>query len=108
MVDKVEKYLVKVESAPFEEAIDEVFEGDFLGGLKSVVSAAINKLLENTSAGEQERCFPTTVFSVLYKYEFSSEGPRNKFRNADGSTGSEKSRSPSRPLRIGQVHWFQK
>ena len=94
VVDKTEKYLVKVENAPAEEikkTLDDLFEGEFLDGLHNLVSTALNELLGNTSAGEKEkRAFHvvyanSTLLRVdyhMYKYDFSSKGLRDKMQNA--------------------------
>ena len=94
VVDKTEKYMVKVSKAPSEEVektVGELFEGEFLGGLRNLVSAALNELLGNASAGEKERREFHVVYannSILrvdyhmYKYDFSSKGLREKAENA--------------------------
>ena len=94
VVDKVERYAVKAESAPaskVEECIGDIFQGHFLEGLKKAVCTGVSELLGNTSAGEQERSETHVVFAnntllrvdyYCYKYEFGSHGLRDKFRNA--------------------------
>jgi hypothetical protein len=94
LVDKVERYAVKVEIVPaakVNECIKDVFQGKFLKGLGDAVTSAVNELLGNTSAGEEERAETHIVFAnnsllridyYMYKYEFGSKGLREKFRNA--------------------------
>ncbi|XP_031557024.1 uncharacterized protein LOC116293699 [Actinia tenebrosa] len=94
VVDKVERYAVKAESAPakkVQECIGDIFQGHFLEGLKKSVCTAMDELLGNTSAGEQEIFETHVVFAnntllrvdyYCYKYEFGSHGLRDKFRNA--------------------------
>ena len=65
--------------------------GDFLGGLKNLLSVALNEVLRNTSAGEAEK----TDFHVIYannslirldyktyKYTFASKGLKDECTNA--------------------------
>ena len=74
-----------------ENAIGEVMSGDFLGGLKNLLSVALNEVLGNTSAGEVEK----TDFHVIYannslirldymmcKYSFASKGLKDEYTNA--------------------------
>jgi len=94
VVDKSEKYMVKVENEPSEEiksTLDNLFEGEFLGGLHNLVSAALNELLGNTEAGEKEKREFHVVYANnnilridyhMYKYDFSSHGLRDKLQNA--------------------------
>ena len=65
VVDKSEKYQIKVESTPdkdIENAIGEVMSGDFLGGLKNLLSVALNEVLGNTSAGETEKTDSRVIY----------------------------------------------
>ena len=94
MVKKVETYLVKVETAPSEDikkSIEDIFQGDFVDGFEHLVTGAVNELLGNTLAGEKEFSSFQVVFAnnsllridfYIYKYDFSSEGLREKIQNA--------------------------
>ena len=65
VVDKSEKYQIKVESTPdkdIKKAIGEVMSGDFLGGLKNLLSVALNEVLGNTSAGETEKTDSRVIY----------------------------------------------
>ena len=58
VVDKTEKYMVKVSegtSANVGSVVDDLFNGEFLDGLKHLVKTAMNELLGNASAGEKEK-----------------------------------------------------
>ena len=93
-VKKVETYLVKVETAPSEDikkSMEDIFQGDFLDGFQHLVTTAVNELLGNTLAGEKEFSSFQVVFAnnsllridfYIYKYDFSSEGLREKIQNA--------------------------
>ena len=93
-VKKVETYLVKVETAPSEnikKSMEDIFQGEFLDGFQHLVTAAVNELLGNTLAGEKEFSSFQVVFAnnsllridfYIYKYDFSSEGLREKIQNA--------------------------
>ena len=93
-VKKVETYLVKVETAPsadIKKSIEDIFQGEFLDGFQHLVTAAVNELLGNTLAGEKEFSSFQVVFAnnsllridfYIYKYDFSSEGLREKTQNA--------------------------
>ena len=93
VVDKSEKYKVRVSEAPSAEinnAIGEVLSGDFLDGLKSLVTAGLNQMLGNASAGETERVDFHIVFAnnsllridyMMYKYNFSSRGIIDEVQN---------------------------
>ena len=86
VVDKSEKYQIKVESTPdkdIKNAIGEVMSGDFLGGLKNLLSVALNEVLGNTSAGEAEKTDFHVIYAnnsllrldyMMYKYTFASKG----------------------------------
>jgi len=57
VVDKSQKYKIKVSSAPSQEindAIGEVLKGDFLDGLKNLIGVGLRQMLGNASAGETE------------------------------------------------------
>ena len=94
VVDKSEKYQIKVTSAPdkdIENAIGEVMSGDFLGGLKNILSVALNEVLGNTSAGEAEKTDFHVIYAnnslirldyIMYKYTFASKGLRDECTNA--------------------------
>ena len=94
VVDKTEKYMVKVSegaSAHVESVVDDLFNGEFLDGLKHLVKTAMNELLGNASAGEKEKRECHVVYannSILrvdyhmYKYDFSTQGLRDKAENA--------------------------
>ena len=93
-VKKVETYLVKVETAPsadIKKSMEDIFQGEFLDGFQHLVTAAVNELLGNTLAGEKEFSSFQVVFAnnsllridfYMYKYDFSSEGLREKIQNA--------------------------
>ena len=93
VVDKAQKYKIKVTSAPakeIEDAIGEVMKGDFLGGLKDLITVGLNQMLGNTSAGETEKVDFHIVFAnnsllridyMMYKYEFSSKGIVQEVKN---------------------------
>ena len=93
-VKKVETYLVKVETAPsadIKKSMEDIFQGEFLEGFQHLVTAAVNELLGNTLAGEKEFSSFQVVFAnnsllridfYIYKYDFSSEGLREKIQNA--------------------------
>ena len=94
VVDKTEKYMVKVNSAPndkISQAIGDVMSGDFLGGLQALLKVALDEFLGNTSAGESEKVDFHVVYAnnsllridyMMYKYQFSSSGLKNEFQNA--------------------------
>lgn len=94
MVKKVETYLVKVETAPsadIKKSMQDIFQGEFLDGFQHLMTAAVNELLGNTLAGEKEFSSFQVVFAnnsllridfYIYKYDFSSEGLREKIQNA--------------------------
>ena len=94
VVDKTEKYTVKVQKVPsqkIQDTLKELFEGKFLEGLESLVTAALNELLGNAAAGEKEKRGFHVVFAHnglcrvdyhMYKYDFSSKGLRDKVQNA--------------------------
>lgn len=94
VVDKTEKYMVKVSegaSAHVESVVDDLFNGEFLDGLKHLVKTAMNELLGNASAGEKEKRECHVVYannSILrvdyhmYKYDFSTQGLRDRAENA--------------------------
>lgn len=93
VVDKVEKYKIHVSSAPSSEidsAIGEVLKGDFLSGLKNLISVGLNQMLGNTSAGETEKVDFHIVFAnnsllridyMMYRYNFSSKAIVDKVQN---------------------------
>ena len=66
VVDKVEKYKIKVSSAPspdVQAAVNEVLKRDFLGGMISLISVGIDQMLGNASARETEKVDFHTVFA---------------------------------------------
>lgn len=93
VVDKSQKYKIKVSEAPSQEitdAIGEVLKGDFLDGLKNLISVGLSQMLGNASAGETEKVDFHIVFAnnsllrvdyMMYKYEFSSKGIIDKVKN---------------------------
>ena len=93
VVDKSQKYKIKVSEAPSQEitdAIGEVLKGDFLDGLKNLISVGLSQMLGNASAGETEKVDFHIVFAnnsllrvdyMIYKYEFSSKGIIDKVKN---------------------------
>ncbi|CAH3165983.1 unnamed protein product, partial [Porites lobata] len=94
VVDKTEKYMVKVSEGASEHVgsvIDDLFSGEFLDGLKHLVKTAMNELLGNASAGEKEKRECHVVYANnsivrvdyhMYKYDFSSHGLRSNAQNA--------------------------
>ena len=65
VVDKSEKYQIKVTSVPdkgIENAIGEVMSGDFLGRLKNLINVAVKEVLGNTSAGETEKTDSRVIY----------------------------------------------
>ena len=94
VVDKSEKYQIQVTSVPdngIENAIGEVISGDFLGGLKNLLSVALNEVLGNTSAGEAEKTDFHVIYAnnsfirldcMTYKYTFASKGLKDECKNA--------------------------
>ena len=94
VVDKSEKYKIEVTSAPakdIENAIGEVMSGDFLGGLKNLLSVALNEVLGNTSAGEAEKTDFHVIYAnnsfirldcMTYKYTFASKRLKDECKNA--------------------------
>lgn len=94
VVDKTEKYMVKVSEGASENVgsvVDDLFNGEFLNGLKDLEKTAMNELLGNASAGEKEKRECHVVYannSILrvdyhmYKYDFSTQGIRDKAENA--------------------------
>lgn len=94
VVDKSQKYKVKVQSAPdpaISGAINELMSGDFLAGITSLITVALNEFLGNTSAGESEKVDFHVIYAnnsllridyMLYKYEFASSGLKTQFQNA--------------------------
>lgn len=94
VVDKLEKHLIAVKNASVEETercISEMFRTQFLGGFVNLVTADINELLGNSSAVEKETMATHVVFAnnsflrvdyYLCKYTLSSNGFKDKFKNA--------------------------
>lgn len=94
VVDKTEKYMVKVSEGASEHVgsvVDDLFSGEFLDGLKHLVKTAMNELLGNASAGEKEKRECHVVYAnnsivrvdyLMYKYDFSSHGLRDTAQNA--------------------------
>jgi len=95
VVNKLEKYLISaVKNASVEEierCINEMFRTQFLGGFVNLATADINELLGNSSAGEKEKMATHVVFAnssflrvdyFLCKYTLSSNGFKDKFKNA--------------------------
>ena len=57
VIDKSEKYKVHVRTAPSKDVsggVNDLLSWDFLGGLKSLISVALNGFLGNSSAGKIE------------------------------------------------------
>lgn len=93
VVDKSQKYKIKVSSAPSQEindAIGEVLKGDFLDGLKNLIGVGLRQMLGDASAGETEKVDFHIVFAnnsllrvdyMMYKYEFTSRGIIDKVKN---------------------------
>ncbi|XP_078375436.1 uncharacterized protein LOC144658827 [Oculina patagonica] len=94
VVDKSQKYKIKVTNAPDQAisgAIGELMSGNFLSGLTSLITVALNQFLGNTSAGESEKIDFHVIYAnnsllridyMLYKYEFTSSGLKTQFQNA--------------------------
>lgn len=94
VVDKSQKYKIHVRNAPAPEiskGIGELMSGNFLGGLTSLITVALNEFLGNASAGETEKIDFHVIYAnnsllrldyMLYKYEFTSSGLKTKFENA--------------------------
>ena len=94
IVDTVEKYKVNVEKAPSKDvtkAMNDVVSGDFLGGVASLATVALNQILGNTSAGETQTTAFHIIFAnnsllrldyMIYKYGFRSEGVTKTTKNA--------------------------
>ena len=94
VVEKTEKFFVRAEKVAAEEIerhISGVIDSEFLGGFINTVSGAVNDLLKDATATEQQRSGSHVVFAnssflrvnyYLYKYEFSSRGLKAMFKNA--------------------------
>ena len=94
VVDKSQKYKIKVTSAPdpaITGAIGELMSGNFLAGITSLITVALNEFLGNTSAGETEKVDFHVIYAnnsllridyMMYKYEFTSSGLKSEFQNA--------------------------
>lgn len=95
IVSKTEKYKTSVSSkandADVDSAIKEVLSGEFLTGLTTIISGALNAILGDTSAGEMEKQGYHVVFAnnslvrvdyLIYKYEFTSKGIKKIAKNA--------------------------
>ncbi|CAH3128284.1 unnamed protein product [Pocillopora meandrina] len=92
-VDTSEKYSVDVSNAPDDAittSIKEMFGGNIIQGLVSLIGVALNQFLVNTQAGVSEQNDYHIVFSdnallridvMFYKYEFSSKGVEDERRN---------------------------
>ena len=92
-VDTSEKYSVDVSNAPDDAittSIKEMFGGNIIQGLVSLIGVALNQFLGNTQAGASEQNDYHIVFSnntlmridvMFYKYEFSSKGVEDERRN---------------------------
>ena len=92
-VDTSEKYSVDVSNAPDDAittSIKEMFGGNIIQGLVSLIGVALNQFLGNTQAGVSEQNDYHIVFSdnallridvMFYKYEFSSKGVEDERRN---------------------------
>ena len=79
VVDKVEKYKIKVSSAPspdVQAAVNEELKRDFLGGMISLISVGIDQMLGNASARETEKVDFHTVFAnkILLRIDYSYTG----------------------------------
>ena len=93
VVDISEKYTVSVKNVPDPEitkSVKEILSGDFIAGLVSLLTVALNQFLGNTSAGETEKKDFHVIFAnnsllrvdyILYKYTFSSKGLKDEFQN---------------------------
>lgn len=93
IVNRAEKYMLKVKSAPNEkikQCLDSVVGGSYLDGVEKMLSVALGELLGNTGAGEQEKKDFHVVFACsgllrvdyyMYKYQFESKGLKEKYQN---------------------------
>lgn len=89
-VDTSEKYSVSVSNVPDDAittSIKEMFGGNIIQGLSSLIGMALHKFLWNTQAGASEQNDYHIVFGnntlmridvMFYKYEFSSKGGENE------------------------------
>ena len=92
-VDTSEKYSVSVSNVPDEDitkSIKDMFGGNIIQGLVSLIGVALNQFLGNTQAGASEQNDYHIVFSnntlmridvMFYKYEFSSKGVKDELQN---------------------------
>ena len=92
-VDTSEKYSVDVSNAPDDAittSIKDMFGGNIIQGLVSLIGVALNQFLGNTQADASEQNDYHIVFSnntlmridvMFYKYEFSSKGVEDERRN---------------------------
>ena len=93
VVSQTDQCMIKVSkegSAQLGEVVDTLFEGEFLGGLRNLMSTALKELLGNASGGEKEKREFHIVYANnrirrvdyhMYKYDFSSKGLREKAEN---------------------------
>ena len=93
VVDRFSKFSVNVKSVDSKyvnEMVDNLFSGKFLGGLKKLVTLALEEFLGNVSAGEQEMKTFQLMFSsnsllrvdyMMYKYQFESHGVKDKYES---------------------------
>ena len=92
-VDTSEKYFVSVSDVSDEDitkSFEDMFGGNIIHGLVSLIGVALNQFLGNTQAGASEQNDYHIVFSnntllridvMFYKYEFSSKGLKDERRN---------------------------
>ena len=70
VVDKSEKYQIKVESTPdkdIKKAIGEVMSGDFLGGLKNLLSVALKVSATLQDRPRADLCSVSCFYKNPYK-----------------------------------------
>lgn len=101
VVDKVEKYKIKVSSAPspdVQAAVNEVLKRDFLGGMISLISVGIDQMLGNASARETKKVDFHTVFAnksllrIDYSYTGTMDQNSDEIVNRVSAEGNVKTR----------------
>ena len=93
VIQRVQRMSISIStgaSSEVEGVIDDIFGGEFLGGLKKIVKTGLNALLGNASAGEKENTGFSVVYSdntllrvdyYMYKYDLTSKGVVEKMSN---------------------------
>ena len=94
VVDKTEKYMLKVKSVTNDDVtsgLGEVLSGQFMKGLGDMICGSIQIFLGDTSEGQSEETDFHVVYAnnsllrvdyLMYKYNFSSQGILSKYENA--------------------------